>query len=59
MFFDNDETIICGNENCKSENCIVRYDYYDEEDREDDFLREFYVCLDCGESELLKYNNKE
>jgi len=58
IFYDNNnrEIIKCGNNNCKSNNCIVRYDYFDEEDRELDLLREFYVCLDCGESELIGYN---
>lgn len=41
------EIIICGNKNCKSINCIVRYDDYDEWDN-DDSLQEFYLCLDCG-----------
>ena len=53
MLFDNDEIIICGNKNCKSKNCIIRYDYYEDEDIEDDYLREFYLCLDCGETELI------
>jgi len=53
---NNHKTIKCGNNNCKSINCIVRYDYFDEEDKELDLLREFYVCLDCGKSELVNWN---
>ena len=53
MILENDKIIICGNKKCQSTNCVVRYDYYDEEDEEESFLREFYVCLDCGETEVI------
>lgn len=48
--YENGEEIIeCGNENCKSKNCIVRYDDLNE----DGVDVEFYVCLDCGEAQEL------
>lgn len=43
------EIIECSNQNCKSKNCIIRYDDLNEDGND----VEFYLCLDCGETEIL------
>lgn len=44
-----EKIIECGNQRCKSRNCIVKYDDLNNDGND----IEFYLCLDCGETEEI------
>ena len=44
-----EEIIECGNQNCKSKNCIIRYDDLNNDGND----VEFYLCLNCGETQEI------